>query len=41
MLNCWGFAIGDREEDIFWVKKSDVMGIRILELSMCFDEQYR
>lgn len=39
MKGYWGFLLNTGE--IIWIKKSDVKGVRLLELCACFNEQMR
>lgn len=38
MLGCYGFQI---KNEIIWIKKEDVKGVKLIELSYCFDSQIR
>jgi hypothetical protein len=31
----------DDEKDIYWIRKKDVEGVKLYELSLCFDAQIR
>ena len=39
MTGCYGFQLNNGK--ILWIKKEDVKGIRLWELSLCFDAQIR
>ena len=37
MVNCYGFMLENGE--MVWIKKADVKGVRLWELSLCFYAQ--
>lgn len=39
MVGCYGFMLEDGET--IWIKRSDVVGVKLYELSLCFDAQVR
>jgi len=39
MIGCYGFMLSSGET--IWIRKEDVKGVKLYELSLCFDSQVR